>query len=63
MRSLVVGLALLLVLLVAGMMSATLLDFEPGAWIAAGALLALVLARTLGWFGVLPDALDLGDDD
>jgi hypothetical protein len=51
-----------LVLLVAGMMSATILHFEPGAWVAFGAFFALVAARIGGWFGWLPDGWDFEGD-
>ena len=47
-----------LVVLVAGMMSATLLDFEPGAWVAFGVLMLGVVARFVGW---LP-GFDVWDD-
>lgn len=48
---------MILAVLVAGMLSATLLDFAPGAWIAFGALMVLGLGRLLG---VIP-GVDIGD--
>jgi hypothetical protein len=52
---------LALVLLVAGMMSFTLLDFEPGAWVAFAAFVLLVGFRLGGWIG-LWDGLDFDGD-
>jgi hypothetical protein len=51
-----------LLVLVAGMMSATLLDFEPGAWVAFGAFVAFVVARLAGWPGVPPGDFDFDGD-
>ena len=51
---------LLFVLLVAGMMSATILDFDAGALIALGAIVALVFGQL---FGLFPNAADPFDSD
>jgi hypothetical protein len=51
-----------LLLLVAGMMSATLLDFEPGAWVAFGVVVVFVGARTVGWLGLWPGDWDFDGD-
>jgi hypothetical protein len=49
----------LLIILVAGMISATMLDFEPGAWVAFVAVVLL----TAGWFaGWLPGGWDIGGE-
>ena len=52
----------LLALLVAGMMSATLLDFEIGAYVALGALCVFVFARLFGFLPGIGELSDLGGD-
>ena len=63
MRLRLLVLAFLLVLLVGGLLSMSLLDFAAGAWIAAGAFLAMAGLRTLAWFGVLGGDDGAGDFD
>ena len=58
----VLAVAAALVVLVAGMTSATLLDFEPGAWIAFGVIAVLVVGGMLARFGLLPGDFDLDGD-
>jgi hypothetical protein len=59
---LLLTIALGLLVLVAGMTSATLLDFEPGAWVAFGVVVAFVVARVAGWPETMADDFDFDGD-
>ena len=58
-------LLIVLLLLIVGLLAEGIFDSAVGAWIAFGSLMAIVVMKALGWFGLWPadwpDIFDGGD--